>query len=187
MSHPDGHAAYLAKHDFVIPPGDDFTAADCDLLRKYGRWMDALAAGTLKPTTASQEQFLLVARGEREAQSDFEKAWAIVMQARDLCNAVARTFVALHDARAHAATLEAECRAARAEVLDAVRDRLDAVDAAFAEPIRHATDGAADAEKAVRELVLQLGRSVPKLAGINARENFGSNQDWKKGRKKTIT
>ncbi len=138
MSHPNGHAAHLAKHDFIIPPGDDFTAAECDLLRKYGRWMDALVSGTLEPTTPSQEQFLLVARGGREPQTDFEKVWAKVAQWRALGGLVARTFVALRDARQHAATVEAEYLAARVEVLTAVHEQLAAVDAAFAEQLQGA-------------------------------------------------
>ncbi len=173
MLHPDDHAAYLAKHDFILPPGDDFTDAERDLLRKYGRWMDAIASGVLQPTTVSQEQFLLAARGERDPQSDFEKSWAKVMQWRALGEGVVRTFVALRDARKHAAKVETEYLAARAEVLAVVREQLDAVDAAFAEQIQNATNGATTAEQAVRDLVLKLGRSMTRLAGIHATYNAG--------------
>ncbi len=166
MLHPADHAAYIAKHDFVIPPGD-FTAAEKELLTKYGRWMDALVSGLLSPTTPSQEQFLRVAHGEGEPTTDFEQAWAKVIQARGVAEEVVRKFQALRTARAHASEVEAEYLAARQVVLAAVREQLDAVDAAFAEQIQSANEESAAAEKEVREFVLRLGRSVG-VAGIKA-------------------
>jgi hypothetical protein len=80
---------------------------------------------------------------------------------------VARKFQALRSARAHASEVEAEYLAARQVVLAAVREQLDAVDAAFAEQLQSANEESATAEKEVRELVLKLGRSVG-LAGIKA-------------------
>ena len=74
MQHPADHAALLARHDFVIPPGD-FTEPERDLLVRYGRWLEALASGTAAPVTPAQEQFVKVARGEREPETDFERAW----------------------------------------------------------------------------------------------------------------
>lgn len=164
MLHPDDHAAYLSKHDFVIPPGD-FSAAEKELLTKYGRWMDALVSGLIQPTTSSQEQFLRVAHGEGEPTTDFERAWAKVVQARGVAEEVVRKFQALRSARAHASEVEAEYLAARQVVLAAVREQLDAVDAAFAEQIQNATEESAVAEKEVRELVLKLRQSVS-LAGV---------------------
>lgn len=167
MLHPDDHAAYLARHDFPTPPGDAFTPAERDLLAKYGRWLEALAAGVIQPTTPSQEQFVRVARGEAEPVSEFEKAWAKVGRERDVAAEAAEKFQALQAARARAALLDAEYRDARAAVLATVRDQLDAIDAAFAEQIQAAGAESAQAEQAVRELVLSLGRSVG-AGGIKA-------------------
>jgi uncharacterized protein YifE (UPF0438 family) len=159
MTQPSNHAAYLAKHDFVIPPGD-FTPAESETLTKFGRWMEALASGELTPTTPTQEQFLRVSRGEAEPTTDFERVWVKVMKERAVADEVVRKFQTLRGARAHAATIEAEYLAARQIILDTVREKLDAVDAAFAERIQSATDAAAAVEKEVREFVLKLGRSA---------------------------
>jgi uncharacterized protein YifE (UPF0438 family) len=164
MLHPPDHAAYLAKHDFVIPPGD-FTPAEKDLLTRYGRWMAALVSGAIAPTTPSQEQFLRVAHGEGEPTTDFERAWAKVIQAQGTAEEVERKFQILREARKHASEVEAEYLAARQVVLAAVREQLDAVDAAFAEQIQNANAESAAAEKDVREFVLKLRRSVS-LPGV---------------------
>jgi uncharacterized protein YifE (UPF0438 family) len=172
MLHPTDHAAYLAKHDFVIPPGE-FTPAEAELLTKYGRWMDALASGAINPTTPSQEQFLRVVRGEFEPTTDFEQAWVKVMKERAVADEAVQKFQALRTARAHASTLETQYREARQAVLATVRTQLDAVDAAFAEQIQSATDASAAAEKAVREFVLKIHRSLT-LAGIRASFRSGT-------------
>ena len=167
MLHPEDHAAYLARHDFFVPPGEQFTPAERDLLAKYGRWMEALVSGAIQPTTPSQEQFLRVARGEGEPTTDFERAWAKVVRERDTADLVSGRLQALQAARAKAALLEAEYRDARAAILATIRDQLDAVDAAFAEQIQTAGAESAQAEQDVRELVLSLGRSVS-AGGIKA-------------------
>ncbi|MBN9120494.1 MAG: DUF413 domain-containing protein [Planctomycetes bacterium] len=166
MLHPEDHAAYLAEHDFVTPPGD-FTPIEKELLTKYGRWMEALASGAIAPATPGQEQFVRVARGEGEPGTDFERAWTKVLKERAVAEEVARSFQAMREARAHASEVEAEYLAARQVVLAAVREQLDAVDATFAEQLQSANEGASAAEKAVRELVLKVGRSV-NTAGIKA-------------------
>lgn len=167
MLHPEDHAAYLAVHDFFVPPGDAFTTAERELLAKYGRWMDALVSGAIQPITPTQEQFVRVARGAGEPATDFERAWAKVVRERDTAAEVADKFQALQAARARAALLEAEYREARAAVLATVREQLEAVDAEFAEQIQGASEESARAEQAVRELVLALGRSVG-AGGIKA-------------------
>lgn len=166
MLHPPDHAALLARHDFVIPPGE-FTPAERDILAKYGRWLEALASGAISPTTPGQEQFVAVARAEREPETEFERAWVSVMRQRAVTDAVARTFVALSQARAERAALEAEYSAARSEVLARVRDQLDGVDEVFAGRLAAAAEAAAVAEQAVRDLVGRIGRSVS-IAGIRA-------------------
>jgi uncharacterized protein YifE (UPF0438 family) len=166
MLHPEDHAAYLAKHDFGIPPGN-FTPAEKELLTKYGRWMEALASGDLAPATAGQEQFVRVARGEGEPTTDFERAWLKVLKEREVAKEVVRAFEALRAARAHASEVEAEYLAARQLVLASVREQLDEIDAKFAEQLQGANEDSSAAEKAARELVLKLGRSVG-LGGIKA-------------------
>jgi uncharacterized protein YifE (UPF0438 family) len=159
MLHPPDHAALLARHDFVIPPGD-FTPAEHDLLAKYGRWLEALAAGAISPTTPAQEQFVRVAHNERQPETDFERVWAKLTYHRAMADVVTRTFQALAQARADRAALEGEYSAARQAVLALVREQLDAVDEAFAARLADATNAAASAEQAVRDLTLRIGRSV---------------------------
>ncbi|MDY3561100.1 DUF413 domain-containing protein [Gemmata sp. JC673] len=160
MLHPEDHAAYLARHDFFVPPGESFTPAERELLTKYGRWMEALVSGAIRPTTPSQEQFVRVARGEGDPASDFERAWVKVMRERDVAALVSDRLHALQAARAKSLLLDAEYRDARTAVLATIRDQLDEVDAAFAEQIQAASAEAAQAEQELRELVLSLGRSV---------------------------
>jgi uncharacterized protein YifE (UPF0438 family) len=175
MLHPEDHTAYLARHDFVIPPGD-FTPPEKELLAKYGRWMEALASGALVPTTPNQKQFVRVARGESEPATDFERVWLKVLTERAVAKEVVRTFEALRTARAHASEVEAEYLAARQVVLASIREQLDEIDAEFAEQIQSANERSATAEKEVRELVLKLGRSVG-IAGIKGFYRNG-NVSW---------
>lgn len=156
MSPPGEHAALLARHDFPIPPGSDFTPAERDLLTRYGRWMEALALGAISAVTPDQERFVRAARGEQPPQSEFERIWDKLARRAE----VVRTFATLAQARAVAATVEAEYLAARSAVLAAVRDQLAAVDAAFAERVQASIEAVAKSEAAVRALVLQLGQTV---------------------------
>jgi uncharacterized protein YifE (UPF0438 family) len=166
MELPGDHKSFLDRRDFVIPPGN-FTQAERMLLVKYGRWLEALATGVLLPITPTQEQFVRVSRGQAEANTDFEKVWVKVTHQRAVAPEVVRTFQALAEARAGAAALEAEYRAARSVVLAQVRDQLAEVDAAYAEKLRDATDTAAKNDEALRALLQHLKHSVT-LAGIRA-------------------
>ena len=166
MLHPTDHAAYLARHDFRIP-GDGYTPTEIDLLTRYGRWLEALAAGAIAPMTPGQERFVRSARGEVEPETDFERVWAKVVHKRNAEDEVRHAFQALAAARAEAAAADAEYSAARSAVLAQVRNQLDAVDAAFAERIQTAADVAAATEQALRALILKIGKSVS-LAGIRA-------------------
>ena len=171
MLHPPDHAAYIARHDFPVPPGV-FAPAEAELLAKYGRWMEALASGALAPVTPGQEQFVLVARGGGEPTTDFERAWARWRKESAVAKEVADALQELKYARARAAEVEAEYLAARQLVLASVREQLDAVDATFSEQMQAANEGASAAEKAVRELVLDLGRSAS-AAGVKVTYNAG--------------
>jgi uncharacterized protein YifE (UPF0438 family) len=165
--HPPEHAALLARHDFAVPPGDAFTPEERELLQKYGRWLEALAAGTIAPTTAAQEQFVRVARGGGEPATDFERVWAKFAREWAVRDVVVRTFQTLARARADRARAEEEYSAAREAVLARVREQLDAVDEQFAHRLAETTAAAAEAEQALRGLVAQVGRSIT-LAGIKA-------------------
>src|SRR5262249_23770286 len=70
------HAAYLGRTDYALPESIDLTKDEAALLRRYGHWMEALVSGKLEPTTPEQSHFVEVARGEAEARTDFERAWA---------------------------------------------------------------------------------------------------------------
>lgn len=162
MSSPGVHAILLARRDFPVPPGGDFSPAERDLLTRYGRWLEALATGGVAPATPDQERFIRVARGEEYPATEFERVWEKLVRHRA---EVARRFTALAQARAEAAAVEAEYSAARSAILAAIREQLDELDVAFAGRMLEAGEAKAAAEAAVRELVLQLGQSVH-LAGI---------------------
>lgn len=52
-----------------------FPADEIQALQQRGRWMEALAAGKIAPTTAEQERFLKVDREEAEPETLDERAW----------------------------------------------------------------------------------------------------------------
>jgi uncharacterized protein YifE (UPF0438 family) len=166
MNHAADHRAFLERRDFPIPRGD-FTPAERALLAKYGRWLEALASGTLLPLTPSQEQFVKVARVQAEPGTEFEKAWTKIMRERAMAPEVIRSFRALSEARSEAAALEAEYREARSAILAQVREQLEGVDAQYAERLRTVSDAAANCEEELRALLLDLKHSVT-LAGIRA-------------------
>jgi uncharacterized protein YifE (UPF0438 family) len=162
MALPPEHTALLARRDFPVPPGGDFTPAERDLLTRYGRWLEGLATGRLPAVTAEQQRFVKAARGEADPLSDFERVWSKLVRHRA---EVAACFATLARARATAAAVEAEYTASRSAVLSALRDRLAEVDAAFAERVRSALEAVTAAEAAVRDLVLRLEQTV-RLAGV---------------------
>ena len=169
MTPPEDHAAFLARTDFPVPAGADLTAAERDVLVKFGRWMEALEGGVIKPVTPAQEQFLKVAREELAPSTQFETVWAKFVRMRA---GVVGCFQGFARARAEKAAIEAEYSARRNAILAAVRDQLDAVDAEFAERLQAANDAVAAGEAAVREVVLRVGKGV-QLAGIDVRYHPG--------------
>jgi uncharacterized protein YifE (UPF0438 family) len=171
MEMPSDHKSFLDRRDFAIPPGD-YTPGERALLAKYGRWLEALAGGAIAPLTPTQEQFVRVVRGEAEPTTDFERAWMKVAHHHSAAPEVIRTFRALAEARAEAARLEAEYRAARSAVLAQVRDQLAAVDAEYTDRLRDAAEAAASSEEEVRALLLRVQHSVT-LAGIRATYSHG--------------
>jgi uncharacterized protein YifE (UPF0438 family) len=163
---PPDHAALLARRDFVFPPGE-YTAAEREVLTRFGRWLEALATGSILPTSPGQAQFVQCARGQREPETEFEHAWRTVLRNRGIGFDVAAALRTLTQARAEKAALEAEYSAARTAVLALVREQLDAVDVEFAMRLAEAADAAATAEAAFRDIVLRTGKNV-NAAGVRA-------------------
>ena len=166
MPQPAAHAALLARRDFRFPPGE-YTEAERVLLEKFGRWLEGLATGSISPLTPAQTQFVESARGRRDPETDFERAWRTVLRNRGIGFDVGETFQALVQARAYRAALEDEYAAARSVVLAKVKAELAAVDEAFAARLADATDAAAAAEQAARDNVLSTGKNIY-IAGIRA-------------------
>ncbi|MCH8493721.1 MAG: DUF413 domain-containing protein [Idiomarina sp.] len=54
----------------------DFSIRESDALLHYGCLINAMLAGDFSPTTAEDKALLAVARGEKEAETAVEKAWA---------------------------------------------------------------------------------------------------------------
>src|SRR5438874_9123211 len=54
---------------------DIFPLAELGALTERGRWMEALAAGTIAPTTPEHEHFLQVDREQAEPATVDERAW----------------------------------------------------------------------------------------------------------------
>jgi uncharacterized protein YifE (UPF0438 family) len=54
---------------------DIFPLEEIHALTERGHWMEALAAGTIAPTTPEHEHFLLVDREEADAGTVDERAW----------------------------------------------------------------------------------------------------------------
>ena len=73
---PTQHLVYLKKRPFnfgcstAIFPADELTA-----LEEYGNWLEALAAGVIRPATSAHKHFLKVDREEAEPESLYERAW----------------------------------------------------------------------------------------------------------------
>ncbi len=166
MSQPADHAALLARRDFVFPPGE-YTQAEREILTKFGRWLEALATGSISPTTPGQQQFVETASGRREPETEFEHAWRTVLRNRGIGFDVGAAFRGLAQARANRAALEEEYAAARSVVLAKVKAELAAVDEAFAVRLAEAAEAATAAEQAVRDLVLRTRKNAY-LAGIRA-------------------
>jgi uncharacterized protein YifE (UPF0438 family) len=73
---PPDHLEYLERRPFafncstaVFPPDE------LEALREYGNWLEALAAGAIRPVTPEQEHFLKVDRDEAEPETVCERAW----------------------------------------------------------------------------------------------------------------
>lgn len=79
MPVPPEHAALIGKNRFTPacnqPPG--WPDEDWALLRKYGLWYQALAAGTIEPVTEAQRRFaeFFAGTADREPEPPHESLW----------------------------------------------------------------------------------------------------------------
>jgi uncharacterized protein YifE (UPF0438 family) len=73
---PPDHLVYLKRRPFVFGCSTAvFPPDELEALTEYGNWLEALAAGTIKPVTAEQERFLRVDRDEEAPTTVCERAW----------------------------------------------------------------------------------------------------------------
>lgn len=172
MPLPDDHAALLKRHDYEIPASLVLDDAERRLLSQYGRWMEALSAGKIRPLTPEQEQFVRVAHGEETPRTEFERVWAKCVRSRPAEKAVgpmevSARLAALAQARHFAASVRAEKEERRAVVLEQVRAQLEQIDAAYDDELRAADEAVSRHEAEVRHAVLQAGQSV-RHEGVHA-------------------
>jgi hypothetical protein len=172
MSLPEDHAALLRRHDFEIPADAALDDAERGLLSRYGRWMEALSAGAIRPLTPEQEQFVRAAHGEAEPRTEFERVWLKYAQTRKPAEAVgpmeaSARLALLAGARRFVASLRAEREQRRQAVLEQVRAQLDEIDAAYADELRAAEEVVGQREAEARQAVLMAGQSI-KEEGIYA-------------------
>ncbi len=188
MPVPTEHAAWLQQHDFVVPSPGSFTEEEQAALRRYGRWLEALATGAILSTTPEQSHFLQAARGEATPQTPFERSWAKLLEHRLACalgapaaacspgpfvaprsadDDVQRTLDRLDAAKQAARAVRDRRDAERAEVLRSVEAELAAVEARSAQQLDEANREVAELESALKEEVLRIGKSA-RRGGVQA-------------------
>jgi uncharacterized protein YifE (UPF0438 family) len=73
---PADHQEFLRRRPYHLGCATGiFPADELKALEDFGHWLEALAAGKIKPATREQEHFLLVDREEAEPKTVLEKAW----------------------------------------------------------------------------------------------------------------
>jgi hypothetical protein len=179
---PPEHFAYLRRTGFAPARPEAFTAEEVALLARYGYWMEALAAGRIRPSTAEQRHFLQVVRGEAAPQSPFEHVWNKLHQGPSAAAPLrpaespepngppAPTPTEAEETRskleqlvevlAYADALRRRAEAEREQILDKVRAELQAVEAKYGPQLEEATQALAELEAEVKAGVLQAGQSV---------------------------
>ena len=182
MTIPPEHLAYLRRSGFAPARPEAFTAEEVALLARYGYWMEALAAGRIRPSTAEQRHFLQVVRGEAPPQTPFERVWSKLHQGPDAAaplrpaagpepngqptplpqggEEVRSKLEQLAEVRAYADALRRRAEAEREQILDKVRAELQAVEAKYAPQLEEAAQAIAELEAEVKAEVLQGGQSV---------------------------
>jgi Protein of unknown function, DUF len=77
------HKKLLATHFFISPVLCElFSKADVIVLNKNGTWLQALAKGTIRPTTIPQVQFIKVCAGRSAPTTPHEKTWISFLNAK---------------------------------------------------------------------------------------------------------
>jgi hypothetical protein len=167
MGVPADHLPYLQRKDYAPTQPRDFSGEETVLLRNYGRWMEALAAGWIKPATPDQAHFVQVARGEAEPRTPFEQVWRKLhsgtpddhADAAPLVDASWPKLDQLAEVRRYADEILARKEAERAAVLRTVQAELDAIEQKYAQPIEEANQAVAELETEVKAEVLEQGHS----------------------------
>ena len=78
------HLEYLGKPISDINSlRNIFSEEELKIINKYGAWMEALADQKIKPNTPEQKRFVGVLIGIEEPQSEYEKIWMKITQARN--------------------------------------------------------------------------------------------------------
>jgi hypothetical protein len=184
MGLPVEHLTLLRQQDFLVPAHEGWDERERLLLRRYGRWLEALATGALRPLTPEQEHFVRVCKGVEAPATDFERVWVKLTRLRAAAaESPAHTTcvgpleasgrcIRLAEARRAAAAVHDEHEQRRAAVLEVVRAQLEAIDAEFAERLDAADEEVRRLESEVKEAVLQAGESV-KHDGIHVVFNRG--------------
>jgi uncharacterized protein YifE (UPF0438 family) len=74
---PPDRGEHLERQPFRFGCSSDFIfpLEELSALAEHGHWMEALAAGTIMPTTPEHEHFLQVDREEAEPANVDERAW----------------------------------------------------------------------------------------------------------------
>jgi uncharacterized protein YifE (UPF0438 family) len=167
MAIPAEHQVYLQKKDYTPQHAGDFTTAELALLRQYGHWLEALAAGWIAPSTPEQRRFLQVVHGEAEAKTPFELVWRKLRPASEEAEEATTDESAswpklreLAEVRSYADGIAARKEADRAVILATIQAKLDAIEAQYAAELEEANRAVAELEAEVKAAVLAAGKSV---------------------------
>jgi hypothetical protein len=168
------HATFLSQQDFVVPATTPLDEHERSLLLRYGRWLEALASGSLEAVTPEQKQFVRVVQGGALPSTEFERVWVKYSKTQPRSVEpdgepldVASLFARLAEVRRAATALHAEYERKRVAVLEQIRAQLEALDDEFSGQKHLAQEEVAELEAAVKKAVIQGGQSV-KHEGIHA-------------------
>jgi uncharacterized protein YifE (UPF0438 family) len=165
MAVPAEHLTYLQRKGYTTLHVAGLDEEEAALLRDYGHWMEALAAGWIAPVTAEQSRFVRVARGEAEPVTPFERVWHKVSAHPPEPPAVASEGLGsklahLAEVRRYSDELQARMQAERDAVLHTVQAQLDAIGRKYAQELDEAGRALAELEQEVKAEVLEVGSSV---------------------------
>lgn len=163
MAVPSEHLTYLQRKDYKVPRAGVLDDAEAALLRDYGHWMEALAAGWIVAVTAEQKHFVQVARGEADPVTPFERVWRKVNTPEAApagSDGLGAKVAQLAEVRRYSDELHARKQAERDAVLKTVQAQLEAIDRKYARELEEADQAVAELEGEVKAEVLKAGSSV---------------------------